>query len=402
MVRLACCTCLILIAPILIAPMWALAQSDLILKTCSSPAPVLVFDDYNDEQLQVASTIDLNGDLVPDITHGEFVEKIVSLNGHPTVRLNLGGNVVFGHILESLTKVVEELENGVAQYSRINFSQEVPLKISALKEELFADDDSIPQITAQNLSQYKEQILRKLWTDRPDFRLEELNALFVRLEKLGVPFVVAAGNSGASYVNAFSLFPGVITVGALNIDGKRRLLSADNSLVSVWRIGTYVPRASHDGLDIGADETPEFQAAGLSTEKKIVDLYRGKRAADVVTRVSAETRNYAAKLSRSTLVVPNAILNIISPGLYRVSDLATLGTVTPDTARHFLSSGSLVYKSHEARPPVFFFDEDESGTVVFNPLRNDAPGQLIAISGTSFAAPALCEKGSLQSDQLHY
>lgn len=368
----------------------AMAQDEIISKACKSHAPVLVYDNFSDERFRIPPVIDLNGDQVPDITHGEFVEKIVELYGHQTVRLNLGGNVVFSDIVESLTKVVNDLESGVTAYSRINFSQEVPLKISAFKTDLFADDSSVPEITADNLPLYKEKILRKLWTDRPDFQLEELNALFLRLEKLGVPFVVAAGNSGASYVNAFSLFPGVTTVGALNIGGAKRVLSADNALVKVWRVGTYVPRLRKGGLDIGADSEAEFSDTILSKDPKIVDLYRGKPVRDVVLNVSDEIREYAKRLSENEFVVPNAILNVIAPGLYRVSDLVTLGTVTKGTAKHFLSSGAFVYKAYGTGAPVFFFDESKGGTVVFDPLKTGTADQLIAISGTSFAAPALC------------
>lgn len=371
-------------------PAWAGGPDGRISRACRSAAPVLVYDNFTDERLRAPAVIDLNGDFVPDLTHGEFVEKIVSLYGHSTRRLNLGGNLVFGDVVESLTQVVNDLEAGTVEYSRINFSQEVPLRIGAFKKDLFADDDSVPEIHAENLPQFKEKILRKLWTDRPDFRLEELNALFLRLEKLGVPFVVAAGNSGAGYVNAFSLFPGVISVGALNIGGEKRLLSADNPFVTVWRRGTYVPRISKDGLGIALDGGPEIPTASLSKETKIVDIYKGRPAREVVLSLTKEIREYAEAISKFDGAVPNAILNVLTPGLYRVADLVTLATVTPGTARHFLSSGALVYKAYGVEAPVFFFDETETGIVVFDPLKTGVDGQLVALSGTSFAAPALC------------
>lgn len=358
-------------------------------KACASSQPVLVYDSFS-SQMGLRPVIDVNGDLIPELSHGEYVAKIAGFGGRRVVELNMVGEVELPAIESALFTIVGDIESGKAQYSRINFSQELPLKIASFKKDLFEADGSVPEITRENIAQYKDVILKKLWTDRPDFRLQELFSIFSRLQSQGVPVVVAAGNFGPSYVNLFSLFPGVISVGSLDLDGTKRLLSADNALVTVWRKGSFVSQQLADGVDINGDGAADFPLESLSEGPKTVDLYRGKIVSDVVSEITESFIAWTTKLSQSQYVVPNAALNAIGVGLYRVSELAMLPTVTAGTRQHFLKSGTYAYKSADG-PPTFFFDDDGDGKIIFDPLKNGTLNQITMVSGTSFAAPFICD-----------
>ncbi len=355
-------------------------------RVCGSSAPVLVYDNYSSAEYSKLA-IDLNGDLKAELSHGEYVNKIVELHGQTTESLDLGGEVSLPEVEAGLSKVAAALENGSVKYSRINFSQELPIRIGAFKNDLFANDPTVPEITAQNISEYKDKILQKIWTDVPEFRMQELYRVMERLQKLGVPVFVAAGNFGPNYVNMFSLLPNVISVGSLDLDGTKRLLSADNALVTVWRKGSFVSQQLDDGIDINGDGITDFSKERMTTDKKIVDMFAGKPASASVITVESEFLKWLVKLEGTSPA--NTALNVIPAGLYRVDELAGLPTVSPGTAAHFRKSGVFALKISTV-PPTFFFDEDEQGNVVFDPLKTGESNQLMMLSGTSFAAPSVC------------
>lgn len=367
-------------------------KSEMLQKACASQDPVLVYDNFPSDMSKRA-VVDLNGDEKPDVSHGEYVEKIVQISGHTTVTINLLGEVQLEDVEKNLAIIVDEIKSGKAKYSRINFSQEIPLKIAAFKKDLFEQDDSVPQITAQNIAQYREAILKKIWTERPDLNFAEIYNHFIELEKLGVPTVVAAGNNGPNYVNAFSLFPGVISVGSLDLDGTKRVLSADNALVTEWRVGSFVSEQLADGIDINQDGKTDFSNSVLSTGPKIVDRYVGQKVDQNLFHPTADLISWAKSVEGVSYVVANAALNALTLGLYRVSEIVELATVTPGTKRHFLKSGTLAFKS-ETGPPTFFFTESTDGKVKYDPLKTGSDKQVMMISGTSFAAPAICNKQS--------
>ncbi len=370
---------------------------------CRSSDPVLVYDNFpitDPEKMKLlmmlpSPVVDVSGDSIPDIFHGELVEKLVQLSGYKTERFIVSGESSLPEIAENLEILVKKLETGEVRYSRINFSQETPLKISSFKEDLFPNDPQIPEITVANLPKYRTTILEKIMSDRPDFKLQETIGLLKRLQKLGVPLVVAGGNFGPNYVNVFSLLPGVISVGSLNLDGSKRAASADNPFVTVWRKGVFVSRASVGGVDIDGDRITDFSSTIFSSGPLIPTLFEGKQIKDVVSEVPSDLVEYANKtLVNSKHVVPNAVWNIMPTGLYRVGDLVNLGTITPGTRKLWKSSGKYIYKDRENEGFPFFF-VDDGKYIRFDPLGNGAHSQRSVLAGTSYAAPTICLKGAV-------
>jgi hypothetical protein len=307
---------------------------------CNSTLPVLVMDTFpgaNSADNDRMRIIDVDGDGVGDIFHGELVESLVKLSGHTTERLNMDGSLSLPEIYDLLGPLVESIETGKKTYSRINLSQEFPLKLSALKTDVFPDDPTFPDVTAANVKDLSPRILKKFAADRPDLRIEEIAHLFERLEKAKVPVVVAAGNFGPGFVNFFSMLKGVTSVGSLEVNGNKLLTSSDNSLVNTWKSGVVVPVEVVNGMDLNFDGIADFKMNALSGGKAIVASVVGRTIEEAVIPVSEEFLTWIERAARTGQLVPNAAVNGIDSGLYAVSQLVNLPTVTAGTARLFNS-----------------------------------------------------------------
>lgn len=365
------------------------AQRTLLDEACRSRNPVLVYDSFPPDGFPI---IDVNGDDQPDLFHGEFVEKLVQLSGHPTARLARPAQPRISVMVEQLTPLIEKIEAGEVQYSRFNFSNEIPLKISAFKKELFPEDDTIPEINSENIHLFKDRILQKLWVLRPDFRLNELYQLFQRIEKLRIPIVVAAGNFGPNFVNLYSLMPGVISVGSLDLDGMKRANAGNHALITVWRTGSVVTRMVQGGIDMNSDGVLDFPAENLTQGPVIAEMFAGKSVDNIVESIESDHTEWAKSATENPDVVPNAAFNILPGGLYRVEDIISLPTVTPETATLLSRSGKYVYKNpSKVQIPTYFFTDDGKGRITYDPLGDGSPEQRNMVAGTSYAAPVICK-----------
>ncbi|MDX9732017.1 MAG: S8/S53 family peptidase [Bdellovibrionales bacterium] len=362
---------------------------------CQSTDAVLVMDNFPAQNRELprnpnGHVVDMDGDGAPDLFHGELVETLVRLSGHSTERLNLDGNTSLPDLVNLLTPLVHAIETGEKSYSRINLSQENPLRIGAFKNEIFANDPSVPEVDAANIGQYAYKILERLWTARPDLKIRELYQIFERFEQAGVPIVVAAGNFGPSYINLFSMMPGVITVGSQDHQRRPLLTSADNEFVEEWRLGVVVPVKVQDGVDLNGDNTADVTNQFLTGRTPIVAAYHGLRAEQHATSISKSFIDMLGRIANSSTLSPNAAVNGIDPGLYKVEDLIQLPSITQSTATLFKSLGQYVLKIASG-PPTIFFDVDEQGTLRFDPKGDKSERQLTRIAGTSFAAPIICQ-----------
>ncbi len=376
----------------------ATATSDrqkLLETACRSSDAVLVIDSFPptaEDRPTIAireANVDIDGDDVADVFHGELVEQLVQISGHTTKRLNLTEQSSLPDIYELLLPVVEGIERGDLSYSRINLSQESPLRLEAFKKDLFPDDPTFPIITAKNVKENSARILEKLWTDRPDLKIQELSDLFARFEKAGVPVIVAAGNFGPGFVNMFSILPGVISVGSLEVTGNKLLTSSDNAYVTEWMPGVVVPTAVKGGLDISGDLTPEFLTSKLSNGPALVAKWVNQPLASSLSIVAPDFVAWARRAAITDHVVPNAAVNIIDSGLYLTEELATLPTVTSGTAKLFRSLGTYALKV-PGSAPRYFFEVNSDGILKYDPKRDGSPNQRTRIGGTSFAAPRIC------------
>jgi hypothetical protein len=146
--------------------LWAHAEdpkSNRLRAACESNFPVLVMDNFPEQRNGPSDrmrVIDLDGDGIADIFHGELVESLVKVSGRKTERLNMAGVLSISEVHDLLRPVLEALENGTKSYSWINLSQELPLKLSNIKTDVFPNDGTFPEVTSANVKSLSSRILK--------------------------------------------------------------------------------------------------------------------------------------------------------------------------------------------------------------------------------------------------
>lgn len=386
---------------------FAKSKSDLLVGACRTDFPVLIIDTFPDADTPVGGEIgdpdqqyennrkkiiDINGDGINELYHGELVEALIKAEGFQVERSNLDEQRSLPELVDHLEPILRSIQSGAKKYARINLSQENPLRISAFKRELFPNDSSVPEITRENVSLYAPKILNYFFTEYPDLRIEELYNIFLGFQKMNVPVIVAAGNFGPDHVNLFSMFPGVISVGSKDYFDRKLLTSSDNAFVTEFRNGVVVPKQLESGVDLNDDFVIDFGSVQMSANPSIAGQYKGRQVSEVQSTIDPEFIEWAKRAEASGTVVPNAAANILDPGFYSVEDVVALPTVTPGTQVLFRSLGTYALKHMNGRPPHYFFDADSNGRLVYNPRGDFSTNQLNRIGGTSFAAPRICSE----------
>jgi hypothetical protein len=228
-------------------------------------ATAYVVDDF------AKKSVDLNFDGKADITHGDLVSAYLRSKGIEPI--NIERNQVRGNRESGFLKLIElaeKIESGKLPVGAVNLSWGININIETFGRKL-----ALP-LNADNLQQYRDRIIERLQTlktegDLPlysykkrglfrDNIIEDRPSTFLyrievceRLVRLGCPIYRAAGNNGHIYFDPVSLAKGVITVGALNGNGKIAEYSGHNSLVKKWATGDYSPSLVKGGIDLTND-----------------------------------------------------------------------------------------------------------------------------------------------------
>jgi len=239
------------------------------------PPKIAVIDNYGDKSLNIDPYDD-----IPDISHGEAVESYIKAQCSGAI-IEKKGNFTPATEKENrrgasptiaLKEVSDSINKG-ERYDAVNFSVEAPAKIEDL-----AKATGFP-LTRENLAQYADKI-RNLFKSDNSQENKEFKEQFESIEKItekGVPFYVAAGNSGNNQVNLYSFAKGVKIVGALDKNEKNKAeYSADNSMVNRWEKGDYPINKVKDingnltGYDINGDNKSDVLAKNTSGKQKSI------------------------------------------------------------------------------------------------------------------------------------
>lgn len=365
-------------------------QSEAVIsKICSVKADVLVLDTFGDN-LEDQFNIDIDGDGTYDMLHGDFVARIVEVNGQKTIREAASVRAPLGMTIypENLTKILntyaDKIEKGEIKLAWINFSQGYTVEIADINRLLGKRD----VVTGANINNFVNEILQTLFNKKPNLKLQELYDALERMNKLGVPVVAAAANDGYGAVNIYSLFPQVISVGALNLAGKKAWYSADNSLVTVWRDGSILSYANQAGLDINSDGKADFSSVTRMVSDELLNSFNGKQVSKVLSQIPAQidqnNDDNRTDFYQLTAKLP--------AGLYDTRLILRKCLATPfQQARYIASLGEYFYIDGLDSRPLFFMKANSASELQvgqgagtsFLQYRNE-------IYGTSFAAPNIC------------
>lgn len=360
-----------------------LSHEKQIAEVCQSAKAVLVLDTFPGDPTN-QKNIDLDGDGEYDLHHGEFVSRLVELNGQKVVFENVGTPILSTKFVNILNSWADRIEQGAVQISWINFSQGYPVDFESFNKLMGYKG----VINSRNIHEYAEAILETLWTTRPQLKLKELYAVLKRLERLQVPLIVAATNSGFNEVNLYSLFPNVISVGALNVKGGKAPYSADNSTVTIWRQGDLPSFSVAGGIDVTMDGVADFSHSVPEIPTSLIQSLNGVSAYQVVKSIPADILE-ANDDNRAQFHELAAKLPV---GLYDTREVLKKTLATPfQQGRYIMGLGAYFYMDGQHPKPLLFVPTLASGEIQLD-VSQLTPGRQFRVmqEGTSFAAPNLC------------
>ena len=366
------------------------AENEAILaRACASPAPVLVVDTFGAEYADQFN-IDIDGDGTYDMLHGDFVARLAELNGQATVREGasvrgpMGMTIYPAKLAEILNRYADKIERGEARISWVNFSQGFTSEFKDLNRLLGYRN----VINDKNVDQYAGQILAALYAKKTQAPLKALAAAIERITRLGIPVVAAAANDGYNAVNIYSLFPGVISVGALDLAGRSAWYSADNSLVSIWRRGSVVAMAAPGGIDLNGDGSADFSLPTREFSAELLAQFEGRAASAAASEIPTDLAN---TIDDNTADFFSITANLPA-GLYETNGVLRHARGTSFQQSHYLAGlGDYFYLDGQDGRPLFFLGVNNAGDLVRKKgMESYGAGYRNELYGTSFASPNIC------------
>ncbi len=333
-------------------------HADRIDRACAADGPFLIIDAFSARQPDFGfgpaehHEIDIDGDLVPDVHHGDLVEVIArQVSGKNTISYGLlptaegRFNFTTDNIRYALENIISLINSGdMEKPAAIILSMGGYVALHQLAIELGLDENLSPDNAASFIHEIQQELAIRLLLENPTEH-HIMNA-FKQLSDMSIPVITGAGNSfSQEEANIFSLM-GAIPVGSLTHDGfKVTDYTNDNSLTVTYRIGDYIGRNVNGGIDINNDGLADFANSIMSGEATIAESLGGVEAplptdrADDLFRWTYESYYGQIKIKIAGEEFPFRIIN---------------------------------------------------GTLAFDPANTGDPSQVSLLNGTSLAAPAIC------------
>lgn len=327
-------------------------------RACNSSAPLLIMDffhagriDYGDKTKK-DRTVDINGDDIPDISHGDMVEKIATKSGtNWIITYNRRGTENY-QPASSLASDLEDIEH-LIQTGQAPKPAGIILPTEIETRLRLAENAPPPDDLNETRETYGDAVI----ATNNDRGLSRIRDALRRLRADNVPTFTTAGNGYSPLkLNVIATF-GAIAVGAELPGGKGPApYSNANSMTRIYRQGDYISRAVPGGISISGGDRPDFTSAELSN---------GPRLAAIFAQLTPQYPNISPTLAYMQSNTWNAAL----PNLQRYAARYGEWTLTTDGMT---------------------FRTSPQGTLVFDPAGNGDPAQVALNKGTSYALPALC------------
>lgn len=365
-------------------------------EACISDKPFVVIDTFKlvkpafgDGKNSGPATMDFNGDLMVrggeytgmDGVHGDIVAAIAGADGRQVIAFQ-ASDIMPAALAESFADLATKLEDGtIEKPGAIIASLVVPLDIERTAQMMAAL--GLPSLDLSNVDEHKQLIVDLvLRRGGPDYAA--IHKAFSRIDALGIPIFVAAGNYGpAPLINMLALFPGAHAVGALGPDGLKAEFTNDSSLVKLWRKGSFTMRQVEGGIDLNGDDKPEFFQSALTGGSSVALDYNGKAAKLVGRSIPGPIKDYAAQIE---FRAPGMFKNLLPAGLYPTAALMDLyGRGGTGSADFMKRQGPWMH-----HPSFLVFKENADGTLVFDPNGTGDPAQRASWDATSASAPNIC------------
>jgi|GEM_PF-1484403 len=341
-------------------------------RICESDAPLLIVDAFSAKQpdfgVTARPTVDMNGDEIDEIAHGDLTEKVAQLTGKKTISYGLVMDATgrgTSDLEPALQEIFQLIEGGIMpRPAALILSLETRITISDLREHGM-------EITPVNAGEKEREIVEILDDiyGADDWRLREYRTMQQLIDK-GIPMVTAAGNGySENSINLLGAF-NTITVGALTYTGDMlAAYSNDNGVTDIYRTGDMIIREVADGIDINDDGVADFPQGLLSNGKTLTNVYNGLDPAVAVIPAHLIDAALAGKIK----------------GIIPAEAVAHAKNASAGRAAAIAAYGGYVYY-----PSLLPFRTDEQGMLVFDPAHTKDTSQINFLSGTSLAAPNIC------------
>ena len=346
---------------------YATPVADMAQKACSNPAPFILVDVFKIESVtyghQALETevgaIDVDGDGINDVLHGDFVSRVFQTSGHKLERFGLRAysereiKAALGDLryLISIGKIPKPA--GII----------MPISFSLAPEVIASKYLSIPS-TINNISEFKDKFQKKvLEVDGPGTKFIIIKSFFDSFKDLGVPFFVPAGNNYSTKINMSGLL-GAEAVGATNYHGTKIAAYSDQSAITtIYRNGDILSYPVKDGIDLNLDGVPDFMYEELSHQEPLV-INRKNLNLPILENYDSSVPEFFMKSKKFNT-------------LYGISDESILTQIDLDFGEyiHF--------------PSGHYYRKNEKGEMIFSPIISTSFYTQYNY-GTSFAVGNIC------------
>lgn len=361
--------------PFLSLGMVNLPADQKILKLCREDQSIVLIDvfmnhnpDFGHQSKGASSGhIDVDGDQVTDVLHGDFVYKLLKLNSNNISTYGLkdyDGHSILGAFADLRYFINSQL---ISKPAAVVMPVSYSLSLEQINKNILLGEF---KVTQDNLMEHRDAILKGL-RDNVSRKNSLYNIYLVidDLIKSGVQVIVPAGNNYSKKINMAAFF-GAVTVGAYTHRTQKVAPYSDQSgLTKVFRTGDVISRKLEGGVDVNGDGRLDFLASELSGGISVAELYSGLPVPKVLS-----IDELKQDLSREAFVLSRD---------FNKSFGVTSETLLNQIDQRF---GSLLHY-----PSYTYFKKTDEGLLTFDPAGDKSTNQVAFNFGTSFALGNLCE-----------
>lgn len=255
---------------------------------------IAVIDDFKNKE------IDVDGDGINDLSHGEIVSRYAGQNGDNIQKFDVTTIDPKDNQsklnTDKINKSLETILKNPGDITDINLSSEISFSFKDLGKAI-----NVPNLNKDNYKKYLPQIRAAVEEGCPEIAKSIKN--LEDLSKKGIHISIAAGNNGEDSFNLLSLAQGdnIEIVGATDANNKKTGYTETGS--TTFAQGTYDSKKVKGGFDINNDGVADVKNQEVSgkgnTDNALVNKFVGKDTDSVL--VSENEMNDSVKNLISTL-----------------------------------------------------------------------------------------------------
>jgi len=335
---------------------------------CQKEAPFILIDvfskedvDYGDKAIDTSiGAIDIDGDNIQDVLHGDFVSRIFQNSGQKLIHYGLKAYNQH-QITSALGNLRYFIESG-----KINRPAGIimPITLSLSKDIIEKNYLAIPKVISHPehfMRRFQDKVLEVDGKGSPFMIFKSFIDSF---KDLGVPLFVPAGNNYSTKINMASLL-GAQSIGALHYHGKKVAAYSDQSpITTLFRQGDILSTQVKDGIDLNQDGRPDFLTSELSGGAPVV-LSKGLKDIPLLKEYDPNVPEFFMSSKKFNQMAG-------------IHNLETLNQIDQDL-------GHLIHF-----PSHHYYRRDEKGIISFKPIK--VPFKYVQYNyGTSFAIGNICQ-----------